>query len=193
MAQTQYFEKLADGIENLSLRDIREISQYNEDPLFSKMKPDYKDNGEPIWQKVDYARVLVLHHLLSTQDYDQAFYCDLDIVDPQFDTPRAIDLMNRNKAVFARSNRDGDDDYVYLENQVIGFHRDMLMALEDGLLPLTRAQIEEGENGWGALIMFVEDHFEKSDSAFSSISVRTYELESKEGQSAPQINELNEP
>jgi len=61
--------------ENIAIRNLREISTYNQKPGFDP------DSNIALYAKADFARILVLAHLLGQNRKSTAIYADLDCED----------------------------------------------------------------------------------------------------------------
>lgn len=160
---------------NVRFKNLNEIEDYRTGPLFRQAEGSLYDGGNLIWQKVDLARLVMLDHILSTQDIDRAFYADLDIADPQVSTPRMKAILQKHGMVFAKNKRHGGE--YMLENQFMGFDRQALPALKD-LLEKTRRDIDANDgNGWPSLCAFVKTRFGLADPTLDSVTIRTTEID----------------
>lgn len=175
-SQRVFLDDLSSAHPNLSVRDLNEIPRYQEDPIFSKTKRLPHDECEPIWQKVDFARVVVLDHVLANEDADEVYYSDLDIVDPHIASDAVQSVLNNHGMVFAKCDRNGRNEVAYLENQFMGFRRKAADFVSDRLLPVVKEEIDQGKNGWPPLCRCVRERFSEIDRSLDTVTVKTQEL-----------------
>ncbi len=174
-AQSRFLEELSSANPNLAIMDLNTITAYQQDALFQKIEKLPHDEGDPIWQKVDYARVVVLHHQLTTDDADEVFYSDLDVIDPGITSPMIQTILNNHGMIFAKCNRNRLDQPYYLENQFMGFRHNSVAFLADELLPGVRQGIAKGQNGWSPLCRCVRQRF-YNDQLLDNVTIKTAEL-----------------
>jgi len=175
-SQRVFFDNLSSSCPNLSIRDLNEIPRYQNDPIFRKTERLPHDECEPIWQRVDFARVVVLDHVLTNEVADEVYYSDLDIVDPQISSDTVQSILNRHGMVFAKCDRNGRNKAAYLENQFMGFRKEAADFVYDRLLPVTKEEIEQGKNGWPPLCRCVKERFSEIDRTLDSVTIKTQEL-----------------
>ncbi len=175
-SQRIFLENLSSAHPNLSVRDLNEIPKYREDPIFSKSERLPHDECEPIWQKVDFARVVVLDHVLATEDAAEVYYSDLDIVDPHIASDAVQSILNNHGMVFAKCDRNGRNEVAYLENQFMGFRRKAADFVSDRLLPVVKEEIDQGKNGWPPLCRCVRERFSGINRSLNTVTVKTREL-----------------
>ena len=177
-SQRNFLRGTSERKPNLTINDLNEIPAYKNEDLFRKVEREPHDEYDPIWQKVDYARVVVLEHLLETSDADEVFYLDLDIIDPRLDSPPVQNILDKHSMVFAKCDRNGRNEVAYLENQFMGF-RNGVSAKEfvsQVLMPTVRSDIEEGRHGWRPFCRCVRERFSGVDSSLNSVTIKTTEL-----------------
>lgn len=113
---------------NISLQDLREIPEYQNEPLFSRY--DYgltKEKHSLVWQQVDAARILAC----LQGNYDQSFYSDLDIINLKIDSDEVQEKMKKYGVVLCG-----------LENG----------RLENGLFGFDKRRTELFQNVYGAVL-----------------------------------------
>lgn len=108
---------LEDGMPNVRLRDLREIPEYDKEPLYNKgeTNPNWRQGSQHslIWRQVDAAKILVC----LQGRYDQTFFSDLDHSHLGINSPRVQEML-KNHGLMIGS---GAANAVWIENQLWGF------------------------------------------------------------------------
>lgn len=157
---------------NLSLQSLNAIPEYNSNKIFSKTRKGFYDHTDPIWQKVDFARIIVLAHVLETTDAKQAYYADLDLKAPKITSPEVQSIMSNHGMVFALNNRAPD----FLENQFMGFNRENSDFVVRQLVPMTRHAVTHGTDGWLAMCQAAHDRLGTGKNWLNGVTVNTIEI-----------------
>lgn len=174
-------QKLADlcnkkELPNLSLRSLRDIHEYTTSPVFAKTRKGFYDHTDPIWQKVDYARVMVLNHLLETTDAEQVFYADIDLIAPPISSPEVQDIMQRHGMVFTRNPQQSPGSG-FLENGFMGFGRENADFVYGELVPMTRNAISNGMDGWHPMCQAAREKLGGGPGWLDAVTIRTIEID----------------
>lgn len=132
---------------NLSFRDLNEIADYKEIPLFRE-ETDKKN----IWRKVDLARVLMLSHVLSFPDAEAVYYSDMDVYKLPV-SPEHVKVIKQAGFAFDYLSDGGT-----VENRFIGIHISQKNGVENTLVPCTKEAIldENAFDGWRAMMRYHE-------------------------------------
>lgn len=157
------------------LRNLRTaIPAYAGNSLFNPIP----GSDSRIWDQVDLARILVLHHCLDVLEFENAFYSDVDIPNVQLDAEHLRCIFNRYGMVFnSRAYAPGDS---ILENQFIGFNRALKRFIEDSLLPEMYSAIETRVNvdnlyGLYGLYRALEKRFPDKPDDLLFLTIRKFE------------------
>lgn len=170
---------------NITFQSLDEIPEYTINPLFRKPHVNLKKANDPLWQRVDLARLLVLDYVLTHHDFDDAIYSDLDInltksfqeTFTEFVTSPDNTAASEIEGEFITHNFSAPAAFLTasdtlnehglvvgrkalgrgVENHFIGIGRDKVSFLRDVMINETRAFIGKGFNGWDGLIAALED------------------------------------
>lgn len=158
----------------MKIKNLRDIPAYTCDELFDPVGHYFDEEGRStwgsdhypflnpdnvIWRQVDLAKILVLHHCLSSLGFQRAFYSDFDIVDPKICSNEFRAAFDSAKMGFSSIGAAGG----LFENGAMGFDSSVLPFLEDVLLPATQRQCHEFRgSGWVALSEAVSSNLRKT-------------------------------
>jgi hypothetical protein len=132
-------------------------SQYIATNIFEESFFIYRDdiNKHPfdLYQRVDFARLIVLAHELRTEKSNFAIYVDADIMLNQ--TIESICNASQENVLFWYLPNNSNSGY-FIENQLMGFRKDALDDL-DTLLAQTAHVLLQKKNGYEALRFYSEE------------------------------------
>ncbi len=140
---------------NFRLRSLQEIAEYRGDPevfdpnhrakmMAQGQKP--AGRGTTIWGRVDYARLLILSHVLS-EGAGCAIYSDLDNADLRLDAPRLHNRLKNHGLAFGMVKK--DDGRVIYENgfMAVTEQRRVCNFLQE-MIDDTRVAVSNMDNGY---------------------------------------------
>jgi hypothetical protein len=165
---------------NITFRALDDIRVYQINPLFSKPSINLDNPHDPLWQRVDLARLLAIDYSLVNDDVDAAIYSDMDrllvkkcllgkisghfkqampsLYAPWLET--ALDKIKKHGMVTGK-----DSNKSIPENQFMGFSKNRQMFLRDVLIFNTAKVTNEGDNGWRGHI-----------ATFNKLALRPFDL-----------------
>lgn len=91
----RYFFDMAE----ISIHDLREVKEYAESPGFDI------DTNIALYARADYARILVLDHLLQKDSKTPAIYADIDCEDVKAEDPTLRETVEEYGLAYGRSGR----------------------------------------------------------------------------------------
>ncbi len=125
---------------NVNIKDLKEIPAYKNDLLFT---PEEKIS---VWARVDFARLLVMKHVLNSSDTDIVIYSDFDVTDVKLDHAQAQETLSRYGMLFgAVSSGRIENGYLALDQQ------NGKSFLTEYLLPKTQEAAEKNIDGYAIL------------------------------------------
>ena len=124
---------------NITIRNLHEIPKYRKDQVFQPKGEELTD----IWARVDYARLLVLRHVLKHDDVTDAFYSDFDVKDTNIQCDHVKACMNKYGLIF------GGVKNGQRENGFLGFRSDEPTDFLERLIKTTRKMAKQGDDGFG--------------------------------------------
>lgn len=137
----------ADKPSNIAFRNLHEIRSYTRNPIFN---PE-RDRFQNVWARVDYARLLVLRHVLADDRVRDAFYSDFDVDDVKIENNHLVQCMEKFGLIFGAHKRGGR------ENGFLGIRANEPTGFLQKLIKDTLKMARDGEDGFGVYTCAVYD------------------------------------
>lgn len=159
--QWDYLERCAQNMpsHNLRIRNLRDISEYNQYPELFNIPNDQPDDNaisdydKPLWRQADTARIMAALQT-AKEGYEQVFYADADISNLCVDSVDTPDIQEK-MAKFGIILCDGPQGYGF-ENGMFAFSQKRRRWFEELLERTLPDTMSNGRDGFYVFEKWVE-------------------------------------